>query len=112
MPAAYSNLYIEQGTSFSTTITVDDVYGDVYNLTNYTARGQIRKSHYSANTTAVFTTSVNPVTGSISLSLTAAATANIAPGRYVYDTIITGTLNGEVTRILEGIVEISPSVTR
>jgi hypothetical protein len=112
MPAAYSNLYIEQGTSFSTTITVDDVYGDVYNLTNYTARGQIRKSHYSANTTAVFTTSVNPVTGSISLSLTAAVTANIAPGRYVYDTIIRESANNTTTRILEGIFEVSPAVTR
>jgi hypothetical protein len=112
MPAAYSNLYIEQGTSFSTTITVDDVYGDVFNLTNYTARSQIRKSHYSANTTAVFTTSVNSGQGSITLSLSAAVTANIAPGRYVYDTTITGTNNGQITRILEGSVDVSPSVTR
>jgi hypothetical protein len=112
MPAAYSNLYIEQGTSFNTTITVDDVYGDVYTLSNYTARSQIRKSYYSANTTAVFNTAISANQGTITLSLTAAVTANITPGRYVYDTTITGTLNGEVTRILEGIVEISPSVTR
>ena len=112
MPAAYSNLYIEQGTSFSTTVAIDDVYGDVYDLSNYTARSQIRKSYYSANATAVFTTSVNPSQGTITLNLNAAVTANIAPGRYVYDTTITGTINGEVTRILEGIVEISPSVTR
>ena len=112
MPAAYSNLYIEQGTSFTTTITVDDVYGDVFDLTNYTAQSQIRKSHYSANITATFTTSVNSGQGSITLSLSSAVTANIAPGRYVYDTKIIGTNNGQVTRILEGSVDVSPSVTR
>jgi hypothetical protein len=110
MPAAYSNLYIEQGTSFSTTIAVDDVYGDVFDLSNYVANSQIRKSHYSANTTATFATSINATEGTITLSLSAGTTANIAPGRYVYDTKITH--NGEVTRILEGIVDISPSVTR
>lgn len=112
MPAAISNLYIEQGTSFSTTITIDDVYGDVFDLTNYTAQSQIRKSYYSANTTATFTTAVNSGQGSITLSLSSAVTANIAPGRYVYDTKIIGTINGQVTRILEGIVDVSPSVTR
>jgi len=45
------------------------------------------------------------------LNLTAAATANIAAGRYVYDTKITDQ-NSSVLRILEGIAEVSPSVTR
>lgn len=112
MPAAISNLYIEQGTSFSTTITIDDVYGDIFDLTNFSVASQIRKSYYSANTTAMFTTSINSGQGSITLSLSSAVTANIAPGRYVYDTKLTGINNGQVTRILEGVVDVSPSVTR
>ena len=113
MPAAYSNLYIEQGTSFSTTITIDDIYGDVFDLTNFSVNSQVRKSYYSANTTAIFETSINSNDGSITLSLSPAVTANIAPGRYVYDAKLTGVINNSLsTRILEGIVEISPSVTR
>jgi hypothetical protein len=112
MPAAYTNLYLEKGTTFNTTITLDDVYGDSYNLTGYTANSQIRKSYYSSNATATFTTSINAANGTISLSLTSATTSNIAPGRYVYDTTIRQTGSGEVTRILEGIVDVSPSVTR
>jgi hypothetical protein len=112
MPAAYTNLYLEKGTTFNTTITLDDVYGDSYNLTGYTANSQIRKSYYSSNATATFTTSINAANGTISLSLTSATTSNIAPGRYVYDTTIRQTSSGEVTRILEGIVDVSPSVTR
>jgi hypothetical protein len=111
MPAAYQNLYLEQGTTFNTTITLDDVYGNVYNLSNYTASSQMRYSYYTSNVTAVFTASLDPLAGVISLSLDAPTTSNISPGRYVYDTIITD-MNNNVTRVLEGIVDVSPSVTR
>jgi hypothetical protein len=111
MAAAYTNLYIEQGTTFSTTITVDDVYGSVYDLSGSTVRGQIRKSYYSTNPTAQFQTSIAISTGLISLTLAANVTSNIAPGRYVYDATLTNSAN-VVTRILEGIVDVSPSVTR
>ena len=112
MPAAYTNLYLEKGTTFNTTITLDDVYGDTYDLVGYTANSQFRKSYYSSNATATFVTSIDTSNGTITLSLTSATTANIAPGRYVYDTTITQTSSGQVTRILEGIVDVSPSVTR
>jgi hypothetical protein len=112
MPAAYTNLYIDQGTTFSTTITLDDVYGNTYNLANYSANSQIRKSYYSSNTTASFTTSINVSSGSLTLYLDAATTANIASGRYVYDTILVDNAHNTKLKILEGIVDVSPSVTR
>lgn len=112
MPAAYSNLYLEQGTTFTTTITLDDVYGETYNLVGYTASSQMRKSYYSSNATATFSTTVNVGQGSVTLDLSANTTANIAPGRYVYDAIITDSNTNVTTRILEGIIEVSPRVTR
>jgi hypothetical protein len=111
MAAGYSNLYLEQGTSFSTTITLDDVYMNNYNLVGYSASSQMRYSYYAANATASFVTVISTSNGTITLSLTSAATANIAPGRYVYDTKITDQ-NNNVTRVLEGIVSVSPGVTR
>lgn len=111
MPAAYANLYLEQGTTFNSTVEIDDVYGSTYNLEGYVANAQIRKSYYSSNPTATFETSINAETGMITLSLSAEITANIAPGRYVYDTTITNEHN-EVTRILEGVIDVSPRVTR
>lgn len=112
MPAAYSNLYLEQGTTFTTTITLDDVYGETYNLAGYSASSQMRKSYYSSNATATFSTTVNVGLGSVTLDLSANTTANIAPGRYVYDAIITDSNTNVTTRILEGIIEVSPRVTR
>jgi ATP/ADP translocase len=111
MPAAYQNLLIEQGTTYTTSITLDDAYGNAYNLVGYSANSQIRKSHYSSNATATFSTSINTGTGSVTLNLSSTTTSTISPGRYVYDTIITDSSNN-VTRILEGIVEISPRVSR
>jgi len=111
MAAGYQNLYVESGSNFSTTITIDDVYLNAYNLVGYTASSQMRYSYYAANATASFATNISTSNGTITLSLSAPTTANITPGRYVYDTRIIDQ-NNNVTRILEGIVNVSPSVTR
>ena len=115
MAAGYQNLLIEQGTSYSTTITLDDTNGNIYDLTNYYAESQIRKSYYSANTAGVFNVTIPSVSsGQIVISMTASNTANIMPGRYVYDVKLVSSTspNSDTVRILEGIVEISPQVTR
>lgn len=112
MSASYSNLFMDQGSTFETSIVLDDAYGNSYNLSNMIVNSQMRKSYYSANATAVFDTNINIDTGVITLELDANTTANICSGRYVYDAKITDTLNNVTTRILEGIIEVSPSVTR
>lgn len=111
MPAGYQELFLEQGTDFTTTITLDDVDGIPYNLTGIQAKSQIKKSYYSTLPTATFTVSINdPVNGIIVLQLPNSTTANIAPGRYVYDVVIKDSTN-TVTRVLEGIVNVIPQVT-
>lgn len=112
MAAAYQELFLEQGTTFTTSITLDDIDGVPYDLTDVTAKSQIRKSYYSANTTAEFSVTINdPAEGVIILILDASTTANIAAGRYVYDVAIKDTAN-TVTRVLEGIVNVIPQVTK
>ena len=112
MSAAYTELFLEQGTDFYTSITLDDVNGDPYDLTGVAAKGQIKKSYYSTNETSHFTILINdPPTGVINMSVPSANTANIAAGRYVYDVIIKDTANN-VTRVLEGIVNVIPQVSK
>ena len=43
--------------------------------------------------------------------MTAATTANLTPGRYVYDVVMTSPANTK-TRIVEGIATVLASVTR
>ena len=111
MAAGYQELFLEQGTDFSTSITLDDVNGDPYNLTDFTAKSQMRKSYYSTSATAEFTITINsPTSGIIIMSLPSANTSNVAAGRYVYDVVIKDSAN-TVTRVLEGIVNVLPRVT-
>tara|TARA_B100001113_G_C21063461_1_gene602256 strand:+ start:981 stop:1316 length:336 start_codon:yes stop_codon:yes gene_type:complete len=109
--AVYSNLTIDQGTDFSSNIDVTDADGDRFNLTGYTAKGQIRKS-YQSSTAVDFTCTVsNAAAGIVTIALTAAQSNGMKAGRFVYDIEITSS-GGAKTRVLEGQVEITPGVTQ
>jgi hypothetical protein len=112
MPAGYSELFLEQGSTFNTSIELDDVAGAAFNLVNYSATSQMRKSYYSSNVAATFTvsTGANAALGIITISLDSANTANIYPGRYVYDVYVNN--NVSRIRVLEGIVNVMPQVTK
>ena len=109
--AAYTDLIIDQGADFQTNLdlTADD--GSAINITGYTFSGQIRKSHYSSNPTANLVISVtNANNGNTLVSLSSAVTANIAAGRYVYDIKMR---DGSIsTRVVEGIITVTPQATR
>ena len=110
--ASIANLTMDQGATFSTVITVyqDD---NILDLTGHTAAAQIRKS-YSSSTSTSFTASIDdtPSTGKITLSLTSTQTAALEEGRYVYDVEVTKTSDSSITRVIQGIVNIRPNVTR
>lgn len=109
--AAVSNLYIDQGTTYSVTITVTNDAGTARNLTGYSARSQLRKSFYTTSNTAFTVAINNPSEGEIDLALTAAQTANIKAGRYVYDVELVSNTNA-VERIVEGIITVYPEATK
>lgn len=112
MAAGYTELFLEQGATFNTTITLDDVSGAAMNLVGYTASSQMKKSYYSSNSSATFTTSTGGANGTVSLNLTSANTANIYPGRYLYDVYVTNSTGTTRTRVLEGIINVSPQITK
>lgn len=110
--AAYLEITIEQGANLSSVVTVNDTQGDAVNLSSYSASAQLRKSYYSssANTLTALITGI--ANGQITLSMTAANTSSLTPGRYVYDLIITNSTDNSVTRVIEGTAIVLPSVTR
>lgn len=103
-------IVIDQGTTFQTSINVTDENDDVVDLTGYSAVAQMRK-HYTSSNSFAFTTSISPSIGVVTLSMTANATNLITAGRYMYDCELTDP-NGAVTRLVEGIVTVTPGVTR
>jgi len=109
--ASISNIFIDQGADFTTTVTVTDSNGDAVSLVGYSAAAQIRKS-YSSSTSTAFTTSVsNASGGEITITLSDSQTSALEAGRYLYDVLITAS-GGDKTRVVEGQVTVNPSVTR
>ena len=109
--AEFVELTIDQGATFNTVITVNDGTGVGQNRVGYVARSQMRKSYYSSSKNSFNVTVSTPNIGEITMAMTAANTANLTPGRYVYDVEIDNN-SGEVTRIFEGIITVLPNVTR
>ena len=108
--ATKANLVIDQGSTFLVELDLKDENGDILVLSGYTANSQIRKWYTSSSPAAAFTTDINVANGSITLSLTSDETSSLTAGRYVYDVEIQD--GSSVTRIIEGIVTVTPQVTR
>jgi len=109
--AAFTEIVVEQGATFETKLNVEDSYGTAINLYAYSASSQMRKSYYSSTSYAFNSSVTGTANGEITLRITAANTAILSSGRYVYDVKITSPAN-TVTRVVEGIVTVLPSVTR
>lgn len=109
--SAIANLRIDQGASFSSDITVTGDDGSIFDLTGHTASGKMAKGYASTHTRTAFTTSINTVTGIVTITLNADQTNALEEGRYVYDVEILKTSDSTVTRVIEGIVTVYPSVT-
>lgn len=103
------NLLVDQGADFATTINLNDNTGAAIDLSAFTGRAQMRKHYTSSNAVNIDVATSN--TGVITLSLSSAVTANIVAGRYVYDVELVDSSNA-VSRIVEGIVTVTPNVTR
>lgn len=108
--AIKANIVIDQGSTFQATINVTDEDDNVIDLTGYSAAASMRK-HYTSLTAYNFTVSISPALGAVTLAMSANATSNISAGRYVYDCELTDSY-GAKTRIIEGVVTVTPEVTR
>ena len=113
-PGKY-DLFIAKGATFAIVFTWN-IDGDPVDLTNYTARMQIRSTKESSAVMSSLTTenggiSLGGSAGTISLSLTASATSLLIGQSGVYDIeLVSG--EGVVYRLLEGVVTLSNEVTR
>ena len=111
--AEYAELYIDQGADFSTTIAInDDATNLPENLSGIEVTGQIRKSLLSVNATASFHCSMADANnGEILISMTAANTALLKAGTYFYDVRLRDTGTNTYSRLIEGVIFVTPGLT-
>ena len=110
MSAGKYDIKVDQGSDFSLQLTIQES-GIAKDLSGFSLRGQMRPTKDSSTLTATFTTSITDVTGGVcTISLPYTTTENITVGQYFYDIeLFTGST---VQRIIEGLVTVSPEVTR
>jgi hypothetical protein len=105
------NLVIDQGTTYNLHVELNDDNDNPLSGEHYTPRAKLRKHYASANATTFAATLSNTGTGVLTLSLTAEQTANLQPGKYVYDVEVVDSANS-VTRVFEGNALVTPESTK
>ncbi len=103
------NIVIDQGTSFSQSFNIKDEDGVAIDMTVFTSLAMMRKHYTSTNATS-FSVGLSS-NGDVTLSLTSNVTANLVPGRYLYDVEVIDSSNATF-RVVEGIVTVTPNMTR
>jgi len=104
------NITIEQGADFASTFTITNADGTPYNLLNCSATAKIKKFPEST-TSYSFSTSITVSTGQITISMTDEITSTITPGRYYYDILITNSVTGLKTRVIEGMALVTAAIS-
>jgi hypothetical protein len=107
-----ANLYVDQGVDFLVSLELKTDDGDEYEITNQEFFCQVRKIY---STTIQFQARleviVNDITNELNFYIDPEDTKNIQPGKYQYD-ILMKKIDGETTKILEGLLFIIPTITK
>jgi len=108
------NLTFPQGATWDLSITYTDGDGDPIDLTDYSARMQVRQSYTSTDTVLDLTDgsgiTLGGTAGTIDVQVGATATAGVAALQYVYDLEVEE--SSVVTRVVQGSLTVTPEVTR
>lgn len=117
--AQYEEFTIDQGTDVAIELhLIDPITESAKDLTNHAVNAKLKKTYTSdsADTVDFATIIAEPTTdGVITLSLTNAQTDSLKAGRYVYDvelSYVDSDSNTIVERVLEGRIQVTPSVTK
>jgi hypothetical protein len=113
MSAIPVNLKISKGTDFAEIFAVKDELGRPINLNSYTVSAAYSNNYSSTNKKYFIINVVSPSEGIVELKLTASQTSYMKLLRYVYDVVITSSIEtGAIrTRVYEGVIEVSPGIT-
>lgn len=116
--AQYEEFTIDQGADVTIRLELVDKEGAAKDLTAHTLTAKLKKNYNSDSAdTHSFTTSVitPAVDGVATLSMTNTQTDVLKTGKYVYDvelSFVDSDGNTIIERILEGRMQVSPSVTK
>ena len=115
--AQYEEFTIDQGADVAIELHLVDKNDAAKNIDGHTVTAKLKKNYNSSDSdTTSFTTAITSNTGGVALlSLTNSQTNALKVGRYVYDvelSFVDSDSQTIVERVLEGRIQVSPSVTK
>jgi hypothetical protein len=116
--AAYEEFTVDQGADLAVELHLINADGSVKDLTNFSVAAKLKKNYNSdSDETTDFNSIIAapPTDGIVTISLTNTQTDALSKGRYVYDvevSFVDSDGNTVIERVLEGRVQVTPSVTR
>jgi len=115
--ATYEEITIDQGSDVTIQLELIDENGAQKDLAGHSVAAKMKKNYNSgdSDTTSFSSIITNPNTGLVNLTLTNTQTDALKAGRYVYDVELSfqdSSSNTIVERILEGRIQVTPSVTK
>ena len=106
-----TNLVIYTHTDFEQTFLLEDSQSNsAKDLTGFTATCKMQRTLNLGSLTQFNLSFPNRLGGKVRIGLTAAQTANVPPGKYFYELMLTDP-NDIVERVIEGIVIVKQPVT-
>ena len=110
--ARYANLFVDQGSDFQTSVSLENVKGDFLDTEPLEFNGQVRRTPGSDEGFDFEILKSNTENGVITLRLSRQVTESMGAGRYVYDVVATDSGFDNRFKVLQGILEVIPQVTR
>lgn len=103
------DIFVQQSATFSQEFDLTDSDGQTLDTSSYVGKSQMRKD-IEANTSYEFGVALSD--GVLTLSMTAANTALIPPGKYLYDVLLLTSSNTVVHRVISGVATVTPDITK
>lgn len=107
MSANYS-MTLYQGTTFKRSFQIKED-STILNITGYTFSAKLAQNYKGATVTSMTTAIEDAAAGTFSISLTNTQTDALAPGRYVYDVVMTSNSN-VVTKLMHGYLQVEETL--
>lgn len=109
--ASIVNLFVDQGSDYTLTLTVKDDNGNATDITGYTVEAYFQK-WTGSNTVYKFTPTVTDATnGKLQIKLSGSVSDDIPSGRYNYDVVINNSEQDITRRVIQGQVTLSPTAS-
>ncbi len=109
--ASIVNVFVDQGSDYTLTLTVEDDAGSATDLTGYTVEAYFQK-WVGANKVYKFTPTVTDATaGKLQIKLLGSVSDYISPGRYNYDVVINNSTYDITRRVIQGQLTLSPTAS-